>query len=80
MRYKRRIDAMRAAGLLVGGQAAPAGDTVEIVQVVDGRGKGRSSGIIVRATDRFVEAYRLGQDSKAWEQLPSSRLFLPDGS
>ena len=80
VRYKRRIDAMRAAGLLVGGQAAPAGDTVEIVRVVDGRGKGRSSGIIVRATDRFVEAYRLGQDSKAWELLPSSRLFLPDGS
>ena len=80
VRYKRRIDAMRAAGLLVGGQAAPAGDTVEIVQVVDGRGKGRVSGIIVRATDRFVEAYRLGQDSKAWELLPSSRLFLPNGS
>ena len=60
VRYKRRIDAMRAAGLLVGGQAAPAGDTVEIVRVVDGRGKGRSSGIIVRATDRFVEAYRAG--------------------
>ena len=80
VRYKRRIDAMRAAGLLVGGQAAPAGDTVEIVRVVDGRGKGRVSGIIVRATDRFVEAYRLGQDSKAWELLPSSRLFLPDGS
>ena len=80
VRYKRRIDAMRAAGLLVGGKAAPAGDTVEIVRVVDGRGKGRVSGIIVRATDRFVEAYRLGQDSKAWELLPSSRLFLPDGS
>ena len=80
MRYKRRIEAMQAAGLLVGGQAAPAGDTVEIVRVVDGRGKGRVSGIIVRATDRFVEAYRLGQDSKAWELLPSSRLFLPDGS
>ena len=81
MRYKRRIEALQAAGLLVGGQAAPAGDTVEIVQVVDGRGKGRmGGGIIVRATDRFVEAYRLGQDSKAWELLPSSRLFLPDGS
>ena len=81
MRYKRRIEALQAAGLLVGSQAAPAGDTVEIVQVVDGRGKGRmGGGIIVRATDRFVEAYRLGQDSKAWELLPSSRLFLPDGS
>ena len=80
MRYKRRIEAMQAAGLLVGGQAAPAGDTVEIVRVVDGRGGRRVSGIIVRATDRFVEAYRLGQDSKAWELLPSSRLFLPDGS
>ena len=80
VRYRRRIEALREAGLLVDGHAAPAGDTVEIVQVVDGRGKGRSSGIIVRATDRFVEAYRLGQDSKAWELLPSSRLFLPDGS
>ena len=80
VRYRRRIEALRAAGLLVGGQAAPAGDTVEVVQVVDGRGKGRTGGIIVRATARFVEAYRLGQDSKAWELLPSSRLFLPDDS
>ena len=38
------------------------------------RGKGRVGGIVVRATDRFVEAYRLAQDSKAWELLPSSRL------
>ena len=53
---------------------------MEVVQVVDGRGKGRTGGIIVRATARFVEAYRLGQDSKAWELLPSSRLFLPDDS
>ena len=82
VRYRRRIEALREAGLVVqdGQGAAPAGDTVEIVQVVDGRGKGRSSGIFVRATARFVEAYRLGQDSKAWELLPSSRLFLPDGS
>ena len=80
VRYRRRIEALRAAGLLVGDQAAPAGDTVEVVQVVDGRGKGRTGGIIVRATARFVEAYRLGQDSKAWELLPSSRLFLPDDS
>ena len=67
VRYKRRIEALRAAGLVVQDSqgAAPAGDTVEIVRVVDGRGGGRVSGIFVRATARFVEAYRLGQDSKA---------------
>ena len=40
----------------------------------------RMTGCTVRASAKFVEAYRLGQDSKAWELLPSSRLFLPDGS
>ena len=64
MRYKRRGAALRAAGLVVqdGQGAAPAGDTVEIVRIVDGRGKGRSSGIVVRATDRFVKAYRPRSD------------------
>ena len=56
------------------------GDTVEVVRIVDGRGKGQSGGLFVRATARFAEAYRLAQDSRAWELLPSSRLFLPDGS
>ena len=42
---------------------------------MDGRGKGRSSGIVVWATARFVEAYRLGQDSKTWAlgRQPTSR-------
>ena len=47
--------ALRAAGLVVvqdGQGAAPAGDTVEIVRVVDGLGKGRAGGIIVRPVGR----------------------------
>ena len=81
VRYKRRIDAMRAAGLLVGGQAAPAGDTVEI-RAGRGRARREAGERHHRAGHRPVRprAYRLGQDSKAWELLPSSRLFLPDGS
>ena len=80
-RYNRRVEALRAAGLVVlpGQTEAPAGDTVEIVRIVDGRGGNRTGGLVVRASARFVEAYRLAQDSRAFELLPSSKLFLPDG-
>ena len=59
------VPALRAAGLVVvqdGQGAAPAGDTVEIVRVVDGRA--------VSSSDRFVEAYRLGRNppgTPPWE-------------
>ena len=77
MRYKRRIEALEAAGLVVedGQAAAPAGDTVEIVRIM--KGKRQQGGLGVRASAKFVEAYQLGQDSNKWELLPSSRLFLP---
>ena len=77
MRYKRRVDSLATAGYRVesGHAEAPAGDTWEIVRVV-GRGT-RGAGLIVRASARFVEAYRRAQDSRAYELVPSSRLFLP---
>ena len=81
---KQLVAVVRCQGELIAGPARiaglPAGDTVEVVRIVDGRGKGQSGGLFVRATARFAEAYRLAQDSRAWELLPSSRLFLPDGS
>ena len=80
-RYSRRVEALRAAGLVVlpGQTEAPAGDTVEIVRIVDGRGGNRTGGLVVRASARFVEAYRLAQDSRAFQLLPANKLFLPDG-
>ena len=79
-RYKRRIDALRKAGYVLPGRGeAEAGDTIEIVRIVDGRGGRREGGIVVRASARFIEAYRLAQNSKAFELLPANRLFLPTG-
>ena len=36
---------------------------------------------MVRATARYVEDYRVGQDSKRWELVPANKLFqrAPDG-
>ena len=56
--YRRRRDALIAAKYKAwGGRAAPAGDTVEIVEVVDGRGRGAEAGLRVRATARLCAAY-----------------------
>ena len=80
-RYHNRVQQLRKAGYVVpSGQAeAPAGDTIEVVRVVDGRGWGQEGGLLVRASTQFVEAYRLAQDSAAIELLPAQRLFRPDG-
>ena len=83
MRAKRRMEALKAAGFVVkaDGGEAEAGDTVEITRIIDGRGRGQEGGIMVRATARYVEAYRVGQDSKRWELVPANKLFqrAPDG-
>ena len=72
-RYRRRVEALIAAGYLVpaNGGAAPAGDTVEIVRVVDGRGRGNPAGLWVRASARFCAAVQ----DRVWTRLPAARVF-----
>ena len=72
-RYQRRVDALTAAGYLVParGGVAPAGDTVEIVRVVDGRGHGQDAGVRIRASARFCAAYQ----DQVKTRLPAARLF-----
>ena len=65
-----------AAGYLipVPGGVAPAGDTVEIVRVVDGRGHGHVAGVRIRASARFCAAHADNIPTR----LSAARLF--DGS
>ena len=75
-RYRRRVDALIAAGYLIPapGGVAPAGDTVEIVRVVDGRGHGHVAGLRIRASARFCAAHADNVPTR----LSAARLF--DGS
>ena len=59
---------------LVPGGVAPAGDTVEIVRVVDGRGHGHVAGLRIRASARFCAAHADNVPTR----LSAARLF--DGS
>ena len=57
-RYRRRVEALTEAGpssyrVPARGGVAPAGDTVEIVRVVNGRGHGQVAGLWIRASARF---------------------------
>ena len=74
-RYRRRVAALIAAGYLIPapGGVAPAGDTVEIVRVVDGRGHGHVAGVRIRASARFCAAYQ----DQVKTRLPAARLFTP---
>ena len=77
-RYRRRVEALTEAGpssYLVPphGGVAPAGDTVEIVQVVNGRGHGQVAGLWIRASARFCAAYQ----DQVKTRLPAARLFTP---
>ena len=76
-RYRRRVDALIEAGYSVParGGVALAGDTVEIVRVVNGRGRGQVAGVWIRASARFCEA---ASGRREWERIPATRLF--DGS
>ena len=80
-RYRRRVEALEAAGYLVPGDGGTtrAGDTVEIARVVDGRGRGSEAGLMVRASARFVEAVERGQKQASWTRVPLTRLLGPDG-
>ena len=75
-RWHRRKDAIADAGYLVAtrGSAAPAGDTVEVVEIVRGS-RSRPAGLLVRASERFVEATRKAGDRSEWTRLPASALF-----
>lgn len=76
-RYRRRVDALEAAGYVcLGGDSstAPAGDTVEIVQIQRGQ-KHQEGGLYVRATDRFCAAYAAGQDARSWEQVSAEHIL-----
>ena len=74
-RFNRRIDALEAAGYMIGKNdaAAPAGDTIEIVARVKG-GRHHEAAIVVRATARFCAAYATGAEHT---RLPASHLLLP---
>ena len=74
-RFNRRIDALEAAGYMVGKNdaAAPAGDTIEIVARVKG-GRHHEAAIVVRATARFCAAYATEAEHT---RLPASHLLLP---
>ena len=74
-RFNRRIDALEAAGYMIGknAAAAPAGDTIEIVARVKG-GRHHEAAIVVRATARFCAAYATGAEHT---RLPASHLLLP---
>ena len=72
-RYRRRVDALSAAGYLVPapGGVAPAGDTVEIVRIASG-GKNRGpGGLWIRASARFCAAYQ----DQVKTRLPATRVF-----
>lgn len=79
-RFQDRVTALLDAGYgYEAGSREPAraGDTIEIRRVLGGRG--RTAGVTLRASARFIEAYRLGQKRDNWERLPASRLFGPRG-
>ena len=72
-RYNRRVDALVEAGYLLTSPNAPIakrGDTVEIVKVIRG-GRGRVTGLLVRASQRFCSAVV----DHLWARVPAEMLF-----
>ena len=75
-RYRRRVEDLADLGYFVHRQRfSQAGDTVEIVKKVSGGGRGSQAGIVVRASDRFVEACQRSQNLKTWQAIPASALL-----
>ena len=77
-RYRRRVEALTEAGpssyrVPARGGVAPAGDTVEIVRLVNGRGHGQVAGLWIRASARFCAAYQ----DQVKTRLPAARVFTP---
>ena len=75
--YRRRVDALIKWGYRVPprGGAAPAGDTVEIVEVLTGRGRSGVAGLRVRATARLCAAYA----DQVYTRLPAARVLGIEG-
>ena len=73
-RYRRRVDALIEAGYKVEshGEAAPVGDTVEIVRVRSGGRHRGEAGLWVRASARFCAA---ASGRQTWERIPAGRLL-----
>lgn len=72
-RYRRRAAALEQAGyFLGGGEAAHAGDTIEIVEQKRGSRR-QEAGLVVRATARFCEAYAKGERVR----ISADRLLKP---
>ena len=73
-RYRRRVEDLADLGYFVTGVVAPACDTIEFVRKVPGR-RGSQAGVVVRASDRFVEACRLAQNPQTWQTISASALL-----
>lgn len=72
-RFRRRAAALEQAGYFLDGHAAaPAGDTIEIVEQKRGS-RSQEAGLVVRATARFCEAYVKGERVR----IPADRLLKP---
>ena len=72
-RFGRRARSLAEAGYFLGGhEAAPAGDTIEIVERKLGS-RSQPAGLVVRATARFCEAYAKGERVR----IPADRLLKP---
>ena len=80
-RYRRRVEALVIAGYQVPRRSgiARAGDTIEIVDVVDGRGGRRRSGLVIRASARFCAAVAQPVERRvtAASIVDSSALLTP---
>ena len=75
--YRRRVQALVDWGYLAPswGSDAQAGDMVELVQVVSGRGKGTQAGLRVRATARLCATYA----DQVETRLPAARVLGLEG-
>lgn len=75
--YRRRVEALVKWGYQVPprGGAAPTGDTVEIVEILTGRGRSGVAGLRVRATARLCAAYA----DQVYTRLPAARVLGIEG-
>ena len=80
-RYRDRIRRLEETGYVANGRSgtAPAGDTIEIVEVVDGNSartlRLEGPGIHVRASARFCAAVKSAQRHRSWTLVPVGRLL-----
>ena len=74
-RYSRLVKSLEALGYMaVDGKPAEVGSTIEVVRLIRAC-RGREAGLVVRASDRFVEAFRTRGKAMAWDSMPVKRLI-----